>query len=55
LLHDRTCRLYGHIPVDSKGNVPRRQPRWIGRDVIDISDLSGDPQRVVVRVTDGDE
>lgn len=55
LLGDRTCKFYGHIPVDGQGNVPRRQPRWIGRDVINISDLPGDPHRVVVRVTDGDE
>ncbi|MEZ5130333.1 MAG: hypothetical protein R2763_01205 [Mycobacterium sp.] len=55
LLDDRTCQFYGHIPVDEQGNVPRRQPRWIGRDVIDIDDLPGDPHRVVVRVIDGDE
>jgi hypothetical protein len=55
LLDDRTCKFYGHIPVDDQGSVPRRQPRWVGRDVIDISDLPGDPHRVVVRVTDGDE
>jgi hypothetical protein len=47
--------LYGHIPVGEQGNVPRRPPRWIARRVIDISDLSGGPHRVVVRVTDGDE
>lgn len=55
LLNARTCRFYGHIPVDDEGNVPRRQPRWIGRDVIDVSKLPGDPHRVVVRVIDGDE
>ncbi|OBJ86048.1 hypothetical protein A9W97_18735 [Mycobacterium gordonae] len=55
LLHDRTFMFYGHIPVDGQGNVPRRQPRWIGRDVIDINDLPGEPHRVVLRVTDGDE
>jgi hypothetical protein len=54
LLEDRTCKFYGHIPVDGQGNVPRRQPRWIGRDVVDIGDLPGDPHRVVVRVTDAD-
>ncbi|QRY47375.1 hypothetical protein JVX93_11595 [Mycolicibacterium boenickei] len=54
-LNNRTCRFYGHIPIDDEGNVPRRRPRWIGRDVIDISKLPGDPHRVVVRVTDGDE
>lgn len=54
LLEVRTCRFAGHIPVDSHGNVPRRQPRWIGRDVISISDLPGDPQRVVVRLADGE-
>lgn len=55
LLDDRTCKFYGHIPVDDQGAIPCRQPRWIGRDVIDISDLPGDPHRVVVRLTDGDE
>lgn len=55
LLGDRTCNFYGHIPVDDQGTVPRRRPRWIGRDVIDIGDLPGAPHRVVVRVTDGDE
>jgi hypothetical protein len=55
LLDERTCRFYGRIQVDGEGNVPRRQPRWIGRNVLDISDLPGDPHRVVVRVTDGDE
>ncbi|MGF7123283.1 hypothetical protein AB4Z09_25810 [Rhodococcus sp. TAF43] len=54
LLDGRTCTFYGHIPVDDRGNAPRRQPRWIGRDVIDIEDLPSDPHRVVVRVTDGD-
>ncbi|MFE3195413.1 hypothetical protein ACFXHA_40870 [Nocardia sp. NPDC059240] len=52
LLNDRTCSFYGYIPVDNLGNVPRRQPRWIGRRVFDVSDLPGDPYRVVVRVTD---
>lgn len=55
LLDDRTCKFYGYIPVDGEGNVPLRQPRWLCRDVIDVSDLAGAPQRVVVRVTDGDE
>lgn len=55
LLEHRTCTFYGHIPIDDQGNVPRRQPRWIGRHVINIDDLPGDPHRVVVRVTDGDE
>ncbi|OMC31234.1 hypothetical protein A5740_15500 [Mycobacterium sp. GA-1841] len=55
LLDNRTCRFHGHIPIDDQGSVPRRQPRWIGRDVIDISKLPGDPHRVVVRVTDGEE
>lgn len=55
LLHARTCRFYGHIPADDEGNVPRRQPRWIGRDVIDVGKLPGDPHRVVVRVIDGDD
>lgn len=55
LLDDRTCRLYGHIPVDGEGNIPRRQPRWIYRDVVDTSNLPGEPQRVVVRVSDGEE
>ncbi|GJO33940.1 hypothetical protein NJB1507_46210 [Mycobacterium marinum] len=54
LLEDRTCNFYGHIAVDDQGIVPRRQPRWIGRDVIDLDDLPGDPHRVVVRVTDAD-
>lgn len=54
LLNDRTCNFDGHIPVDDQGNVPGRQPRWIGRKVFAISDLPGDPHRVVVRVTDGD-
>lgn len=54
LLDGRTCNFNGHIPVDNQGNVPRRQPRWIGRNVIDISNLPGDPHRVVVRVTDGE-
>jgi len=54
LLDDRTCDFGGHIPVDYQGNVPGRQPRWIGRTVFAISDLPGDPHRVVVRVTDGD-
>lgn len=54
LLEDRTCTFSGHIPVDEHGNVPRRQPRWIGRDVIDLDDLPGEPSRVVVRVIDGD-
>ena len=52
LLDGRTCNFNGHIPVDDQGNIPRRQPRWIGRNVIDISNLPGDPHRVVVRVTD---
>ncbi|MGV0813362.1 hypothetical protein ABQF34_15475 [Mycolicibacterium boenickei] len=55
LLNNRTCTFHGHIPIDDQGSVPRRQPRWIGRDVIDISKLPGDPHRVVVRVIDGDE
>ncbi len=55
LLDARTCMFYGHIPVDERGDVPRRQPRWVGRHVIDIGDLPGDPHRVVVRVIDGDE
>ncbi|GAA4824247.1 hypothetical protein [Tomitella cavernea] len=55
LLDDRPCTFYGHIPVDAQGATPRRQPRWIGRSVIDIADLPGDPHRVVVRVIDGEE
>jgi hypothetical protein len=54
LLDDRISKFHGHIPVDDHGKVPRRQPRWIGRKVIDLSDLPGDPHRVVVRVTDGE-
>lgn len=52
LLDGQTCNFNGHIPVDDQGNIPRRQPRWIARNVIDISNLPGDPHRVVVRVTD---
>ncbi|MFE3105167.1 hypothetical protein [Nocardia tengchongensis] len=52
LLDDRTRRFYGHIPVDDQGNIPRRQPRWIARNVVDVSNLPGDPHRVVVRVAD---
>lgn len=55
LLENRICKLYGHIPVDDQGSVPRRQPRWVGRSVINMDNLPGYPQRVVVRVTDGDE
>jgi hypothetical protein len=55
LLDDRRFMFYGHIPVDEQGNVPGRPARWIGRDVMDISKLPGDPHRVVVRATDGDE
>ncbi len=55
LLSDRTCRFYGHIAVDDRGAVPRRQPRWVARDVVKISNLPGDPHRVVARVIDGDE
>lgn len=54
LLDARTLNFNGHIPVDDQGNVPRRQPRWVGCNIIDISDLPGDPHRVVVRVTDGE-
>jgi hypothetical protein len=54
LLGDRTCRFYGRIPVNDQGAVPRRQPRWVARDVIKISKLPGDPHRVVARVIDGD-
>ena len=54
MLSDGSCRFSGHIPVDSKGMVPRRQPSWVCRHIIDVGDLPGNPNRVVVRVTDSD-
>ena len=55
LLYNASGMLSGHIPVDEQGNVPRRQPRWICGEVLDLRELPGDPHRVVVRVTDGEE
>jgi hypothetical protein len=52
LLDVRTLRFHGYIQVDDQGNFPRRPPRWVGRNVINMNKLPGDPSRVVVRISD---
>lgn len=55
LLDKRETSLYGRIPVGKGAKLPSRQPRWVAQFPFDVSDLSGEPARVVVRVLDAED